>query len=67
MKRHKFQDPLRVYDYKIKTAPMADERKETRQETVRLSIFVPRYVGTYVGGLFGGYFERSPIGVPRPI
>ena len=54
MKRHKFKDPRRGYDYKIKTGPMADERKETRQETVRLSIFVPRYVETYVGGLFGG-------------
>lgn len=26
MKRHKFQDPLRGYDYKIKTGPMADEK-----------------------------------------
>ena len=67
MKRHKFQDPRRGYDYKIKTGPMADERKETRQETVRLSIFVPRYVETYVGGLFGGYFEKSPIGDTRAI
>ena len=54
MKRHKFQDPLRGYDHKIKTGPMADERKEAQHESVRLSIFVPRYVETYVGGLFGG-------------
>lgn len=67
MKRHKFQDPSRGYDYKIKSGPMADKRKETRQETVRLSIFVPRYVETYVGGLFGGYFEKSLIGDSRPI
>lgn len=67
MKRYKFQDPRRGYDYKIKTGPMTDERKETQRETVRLSIFVPRYVETYIGGLFGGYFEKSPIGDPRPI
>lgn len=67
MKRHKFQDPRRGYDYKIKTGPMADERKHSQLESVRLSIFVPGYVETYVGGLFGGYFEKSPIGDPRPI
>ena len=67
MKRHKFKDPRRGYDYKIKTGPMANKRKVAQYEPVRLSIFVPRYVETYVGGLFGGYFEKSPIGDSRPI
>lgn len=27
MKKFQFKDPRRGYDYKIKTAPMADEKK----------------------------------------
>lgn len=67
MKKFQFKDPRRGYDYKIKTAPMADEKKEARVEPIRPSIFVPKYAETYVGGLFGGYFEKFAIGDPRPI
>lgn len=46
---------------------MAEKREKTHVEPVRLSIFIPKYIETYVGGLFGVYFEKSPIGDPRPI
>ncbi len=41
MKRHKFKDPRRGYDYKMKTGPMANKRKVAQYVPVRLSIFVP--------------------------
>ena len=67
MKRHQFKDPLRGYDYKIQTGPMAYKKEKAKIEPIDLSLFVPKYVKRYVGGIFGGTFMWVPLDDPKPL
>lgn len=67
MKKHQFKDPLRGYDYKIQTGPMAYKKEKTKIEPVDLSLFIPKYAETYIGGIFGGLFMLTPLDDSRPL
>ncbi|HIU84009.1 MAG TPA: hypothetical protein IAC66_01400 [Candidatus Aphodousia gallistercoris] len=67
MKKYKFKDPRRGYDYKIQSGPMAYKKEKAKMEPIDLSLFVTKYVKTYVGGIFGGYYTWEPLDDPTPL
>lgn len=67
MKKYKFKDPRRGYDYKIQSGPMAYKKEKAKMEPIDLSLFVPKYGKRYLGGLFGGRLVRVPLGDPTPL